>query len=149
MGRRGIMMLSYGIMALFSVFMCVGDVLEVHALAITSTFIFVGAYYIGAGPIAWVVPAEITPTYAVAGLMAIINSVGYLGAFTVSLVFKSIYNAIHGYIFLIFGTASALSVVLFFFLLPETKDRTVSDLVRTHSVGIHNVLRAKYKVEKC
>ncbi|KAJ2549437.1 Bifunctional purine biosynthesis protein PurH [Coemansia sp. RSA 1933] len=148
-GRRGLMFLSYGLMCLFSVLMCIGDVLEIHALAITSVFIFFGAYYLGAGPLTWVVPAEITPTYAIAAMMAITSSIGYLGDFTISLIFKPIYNAIHGYCFLVFAAANAISMVYIFFFLPETKDRTVSDLVRTHSVGIHNVLRAKYKVEKC
>ncbi|KAJ2547605.1 Bifunctional purine biosynthesis protein PurH, partial [Coemansia sp. RSA 1933] len=145
LGRRWLMLLSYGLMSLFSVLMCIGDILEIHGLAITSTFIFYGVYYLGVGPLAWVVPAETTPTYAIAALMALISGIGYLGTFTVSLVFKPIYNEIHGYSFLIFAAASALAVMFFFFLLPETKDRTVSDLVRTHSVGIHNVLRAKYK----
>ncbi|KAJ2557561.1 Bifunctional purine biosynthesis protein PurH, partial [Coemansia sp. RSA 1933] len=147
LGRRVLLLLSYGAMCLFSILMCIGDVLEIHALAITGVFIFFGVFYLGVGPVTWVVPAEITPTYAVASIMAITSSVGYLGAFTISLVFKSIYSAIHGYSFLIFGAANAIAFVFFFFYLPETRGRTVSELVKTHSIGIHNVLRAKYKVE--
>ncbi|KAJ2517716.1 Bifunctional purine biosynthesis protein PurH [Coemansia sp. RSA 1939] len=145
MGRRAMMFLSHGLMAVFCVLMSIGDIYHMPFLAISSVFIFYGVYYFGAGPIPWVIPNEITPTYAVSAVMAITNSVGYLGIFTISLVFSPILSALNGYGFLVFATANILAVVFFYFFLPETRNRTNLELVRVHSVGIHNVLRAKYK----
>ncbi|KAJ2393553.1 Bifunctional purine biosynthesis protein PurH, partial [Coemansia sp. RSA 2559] len=47
MGRRAMMFLSHGLMAVFSVLLTVGDIYNMPFLAISSVFIFYGVYYFG------------------------------------------------------------------------------------------------------
>ncbi|KAJ1667456.1 Bifunctional purine biosynthesis protein PurH [Coemansia sp. RSA 1813] len=146
MGRRAMMFLSHGLMAVFCVLLSIGDIYNMPFLAISSVFIFYGVYYFGSGPLSWAIPNEITPTYAISAVMAITNSVGYLGIFAIGLIFSPLISVLHGYSFLVFAAANLIAVVFFFFFLPETKDRTTVDLVRVHSVGVHIVLRPQYKI---
>ncbi|PIA17680.1 general substrate transporter [Coemansia reversa NRRL 1564] len=145
-GRKTLMLFSHGSMALFSVLISVGTVMGFDALAIAMVFAFYSVYLLGPGPLPWVFPGEMTPIYAVSSIVAISGSVGYIGIFTIGMTFAPLLNALGGYTFLIFAATNLLAVVLFMFLLPETKDCSVTDTIKTHSVGIHNVMLHQYRV---
>ncbi|KAI9501726.1 general substrate transporter, partial [Coemansia spiralis] len=130
LGRRTLMLTSHALMAIFSVFISVGSVLSIPSLAITGVFLYFSVFFFGPGPLPWVVPNEMTPTYAISAVMALNNSVGYLGIFVVGLIFSPIVSVMHGYTFLLFAGLNALAFVFFFFFLPETKDRLVTDMVK-------------------
>ncbi|KAJ2015872.1 Bifunctional purine biosynthesis protein PurH [Coemansia sp. RSA 922] len=146
-GRRPLMIWSHGVMAVCCVLISVGSIVGLNALSITMVFVYYAAFFIGAGPIPWICPNEMTPTYAVAAVGAIGGSVNYVIIFVIGLVFSPLLDALGGYTFLLFGVANLLSALFCFFYLPETKDCQVADVARLHSVGVHSVLRAKYRID--
>ncbi|KAI9501092.1 general substrate transporter [Coemansia spiralis] len=146
LGRRTLMLASHGLMAIFCVLISVGSIVDIPIMAIVMVFFYFFSYFFGPGPLPWVIPNEMTPTYAITAIMAINNCIGYLGTFVVGLIFSPMLSAMNGYTFLIFAGLNALAFVCFFFFLPETKDRLIADMVKVHSVGIHNVLQSKYRV---
>ncbi|KAI9501375.1 general substrate transporter [Coemansia spiralis] len=147
LGRRTLMLISHGLMAVFCVPISLGIIYNLPPLTITMVFLYFTVFFFGAGPLPWVIPNEITPTYAASAIMAINSGMGYICVFLISVSFSPMLAALQGYTFLVFAGANALAFMFFFFFLPETKGRLVDDLVRVHSVGIHNVLKAKYKVD--
>ncbi|KAJ2777386.1 Bifunctional purine biosynthesis protein PurH [Coemansia interrupta] len=145
--RRTLLMLSHFAMGVCSVLISVGSIKGASALTIAMVFVYFAAFFIGSGPIPWVVPSEMTPTYAVAALAAISGSITYILIFAIGLLFSPLLSALNGYTFLLFAVANFAAVAFFFVLLPETKGLRVTDVVRVHSVGIHSVLSAKFQVE--
>ncbi|KAJ2070549.1 Bifunctional purine biosynthesis protein PurH, partial [Coemansia sp. S100] len=126
-GRRPLMIWSHGVMAVCCVLISVGSIVGLNALSITMVFVYYAAFFIGAGPIPWICPNEMTPTYAVAAVGAIGGSVNYVIIFVIGLVFSPLLDALGGYTFLLFGVANLLSALFCFFYLPETKDCQVAD----------------------
>ncbi|KAJ1665287.1 Bifunctional purine biosynthesis protein PurH [Coemansia sp. RSA 1813] len=149
-GRRTLMLFAHGAMCVFCVFISVGSVVAgLSRMAISGVFLYFIVFFIGPGPLPWVVPNELTPTYATSALMAINNSVCYIGIFVVGLAFAPLLSLVGGYTFLIFASGNALAVVFLLFFLPETKGIAVADLVKIHSIGIHSVLRVGRKDDCC
>ncbi|KAJ2008994.1 Bifunctional purine biosynthesis protein PurH [Coemansia thaxteri] len=147
-GRRPLLIISHVLMGLCCVLISVGSIVGASSLTITMVFIYFSAFMIGAGPIPWIVPSEMTPTYAVAAIGAISSCVGYVCIFAIGLAFAPLLKALGGYTFLLFGAMNILAALFFYVYLPETKDRQVAEVVSVHSVGIHSVLRAKYRIEQ-
>ncbi|KAI9480129.1 general substrate transporter, partial [Coemansia mojavensis] len=146
-GRRSLLLFSHGAMAVSSLLIAVGSVKGYNLLAITMVFIFYCVYIVGAGSLPWIFPGEMTPIYAVSAIVAVSGSIAYACVFVVGIVFPLLMNAWNGYTFLLFAAINFIATVLFFFLLPETKDKQVSEMIRIHSVGIHNVMKRKYRQE--
>ncbi|KAJ2846780.1 Bifunctional purine biosynthesis protein PurH [Coemansia erecta] len=133
-------------MCVFCVLISVGSVVAgLSRVSIAGVFLYFIVFFIGPGPLPWAVPNELTPTYATSALMAINNSVCYVGIFVVGLAFAPLSSLMGGYTFLLFAGTNALAFVFFLFFLPETKGMPVADLVKAHSIGIHNVLRTSRK----
>ncbi|KAI9505389.1 general substrate transporter, partial [Coemansia spiralis] len=129
-GRRTLMLAAHGAMCIFSVFLSLGSLLHLPALAITMSYLFFAVFFVGPGPIPWAIPSEITPTYAVGSMTAINNSVVYISAFISGLVFEPMLTAMGGYTFLLFAATNALAAVFFCLFLPETKSKHVADVVK-------------------
>ncbi|KAJ2891986.1 Bifunctional purine biosynthesis protein PurH [Coemansia aciculifera] len=146
-GRRTLMLWSHGGMAICCVLISVGSIVGVNGLTITMVFVYYAVFFVGAGPIPWVCPSEMTPTYAAAAICAIGGSVNYIIIFAIGLAFSPLLDALGGYTFLLFGGANLLSAFFCFIYLPETKDCQVANVAALHSVGVHSVLRAKYRGE--
>ncbi|KAJ2235604.1 Bifunctional purine biosynthesis protein PurH [Coemansia sp. RSA 475] len=116
-----------------------------NIMAIVMVFVFFAVFIVGPGPLPWVIPGEMTPIYAVSATIAVSGSVAYTCLFTIGIVFSSLLDALKGYTFLLFAATNLIAAVTLFFLLPETKDRRVSDMIQTHSVGVHNIMQQKYR----
>ncbi|KAJ1897199.1 Bifunctional purine biosynthesis protein PurH [Kickxella alabastrina] len=144
--RRTLLLFSHFAMGLCSILISVGSIKGVNPLAITMVFVYFSVFSVGCGPIPWVSPSEMTPTYAVAAIGAISGSINFICIFAIGLVFSPLLDALDGYTFLLFAATNFTAVLFFFFFLPETKDLYVADVVRVHSVGIHNVVSARFKM---
>ncbi|KAJ2827106.1 Bifunctional purine biosynthesis protein PurH, partial [Coemansia furcata] len=70
-GRRSLMIWSHSAMALCCVLISVGSIVGQNALTITMVFAYYAVFFVGPGPIPWVCPNEMTPTYAVAAICAV------------------------------------------------------------------------------
>ncbi|KAJ2557327.1 Bifunctional purine biosynthesis protein PurH [Coemansia sp. RSA 1933] len=109
-GRRTLMLAAHGAMSIFCVLISVGSVVPgLSRLAIAGVFLYFIVFFVGPGPLPWVVPNELTPTYATAALMAINNSVCYIGIFIVGLGFAPLMGLAGGYTFLVFAVGNALA----------------------------------------
>ncbi|KAJ2830642.1 Bifunctional purine biosynthesis protein PurH [Coemansia erecta] len=146
-GRRTLMLFSHTSMVVCSILISVGSIKGYNIMAIAMVFVFYAVYLVGPGPLPWVIPGEMTPIYAVSAVIAVSGSIAYTCVFSIGMAFSPLLDALKGYTFLIFAATNAVAAVVFFFLLPETKDRKVSDMIRTHSVGVHNIMQRKYRLE--
>ncbi|KAJ2757759.1 Bifunctional purine biosynthesis protein PurH [Coemansia sp. BCRC 34490] len=144
-GRRPLLLAGHGGMAVFSVLVAAGNLAAAPRLAVGAVFLYFIIFFIGPGPLPWAIPNELTPTYASAAVMAVNNSVCYLGIFIVGLAFAPLLSLTGGYTFLIFAATNAAAFVFLLLFLPETKDGDVAELVAVHSVGIHRVWPVKRK----
>ncbi|KAJ2534437.1 Bifunctional purine biosynthesis protein PurH [Coemansia sp. RSA 1935] len=146
-GRRTLLIFSHMAMAISSILISVGSVKGYNVLAIAMVFVFYCVYIVGAGSIPWVFPAEMTPIYAVSAISAVSGSIAYASVFAIGMAFAPVMDVLKGYTFLLFAATNLAASVLFFFLLPETKDKRVTEMIRIHSVGVHNVMKRKYRAE--
>ncbi|KAI8357350.1 general substrate transporter [Choanephora cucurbitarum] len=132
LGRRPLFLVSGFFMALTSSLL--GCSIE-NGYNMTSAFailVFVALFAIGLGPIPFLMIPEIVDTKAVSSACSVGLATNMISNFAVSSGFLVLRNIIgQGYVFYIF---SSVSLILFFFafrMLPETKDRSADDLIRS------------------
>ncbi|KAJ2798666.1 Bifunctional purine biosynthesis protein PurH [Coemansia helicoidea] len=147
-GRRTLMLFAHAVLALCSLLIFVGSMWNINGLAIAMVFLFYSAFLTGPGPLPWVIPIEMTPIYAVSAIVAVMGGVGYTLIFAVGMVFPSLHAALGGYTFLIFAALNLLAVAVFALVVPETKDRGTTAMIQVHCVGVHNVMRQQYQLDK-
>lgn len=93
-------------------------------------------FSIGLGPITWVYSSEIFPLKLRAQGVSIGVAVNRLMNATVSMSFISIYKAITiGGSFFMFAGISIVAWLFFFFLMPETKGRSLEEMEKIFSKG--------------
>ncbi|KAL9541859.1 hypothetical protein PS6_010092 [Mucor atramentarius] len=130
MGRRPLLMIAEIGACIFSVLLIIGYVYNVGALLIVSVFGYVIAFAIGVGPIPWMMTSELTPVYASSAVGAIATAVNWAMNFLIGQCFPLIFDGIKGYSFAIFAGVAALAFVFTYFKVPETKGRSLEDIVR-------------------
>lgn len=137
-GRRRLLLTSTGgmIVALTGLGFCLTmvehskeELVWALGLSIASVYVFVAFFSIGLGPITWVYSSEIFPLRLRAQGMSIGVAVNRLMNATISMTFISIYKAITiGGTFFLFGGLAVLAWGFFYFLLPETKGRSLEEM---------------------
>ncbi|ORX66078.1 general substrate transporter [Linderina pennispora] len=139
-GRRSLMLVSHGSMALFCLLISIGSIKGVDALVITMVFLFNIFFNFGVGPLPWAAASEMTPAYAMTAMAAIGGAVNYAFTFAIGVFFPPMQDGLGDYTFVFF---MGFNIAAFFFcllFLPETKGRRVEDVVAEHSTGFHIVL---------
>lgn len=138
-GRRRLLLTSVGgmIVALTGLGFAL-TMIEQHAeeklfwalcLSIVCTYTFIAFFSIGLGPITWVYSSEIFPLKLRAQGASIGVAVNRLMNATVSMSFISIYEAITiGGAFFMFGGIAIVAWWFFYFLLPETKGKSLEEI---------------------
>ncbi|KAJ2850862.1 Bifunctional purine biosynthesis protein PurH [Coemansia brasiliensis] len=147
-GRRTLMLFSHVSMIVCSALISVGSIKGYNIMAISMVFVFYTVYLVGPGPLPWAIPGEMTPIYAISSLLAIAGFTGYSGVFVIGMAFSPLLDALQGYTFILFAATNTVAAITLFFLLPETKGRYIPDMIRTHSVGIHNIMQARYQTSE-
>lgn len=137
-GRRRLLLTSTGgiIVALTGLGFCLTivehskeELVWALGLSIASVYMFVAFFSIGLGPITWVYSSEIFPLRLRAQGMSIGVAVNRLMNATISMTFISIYKGITiGGTFFLFGGLAVLAWGFFYFLLPETKGRSLEEM---------------------
>jgi MFS family permease len=130
MGRRPLLMIAEAGACLFSVLLVIGYVYNVGALLVVAVFGYVLSFAIGVGPIPWMMTSEVTPLYASSAVGAVATAVNWAMNFLIGQCFPVIFEAIKGYSFVIFAGVAALAFVFTWFKVPETKGRTLEDIVK-------------------
>lgn len=97
--------------------------------SIVATYLYVAFFNLGLAPVTWVYSSEIFPSRLRAQGHSIGVAVNRMMNAVVSMSFISIYKAITiGGAFFMFAGVSVLAWLFFFFLLPETKGRTLEEM---------------------
>ena len=91
--------------------------------------LYLSLFSIGMGPVAWLIPSEIFPTSIRAKAMSIATFSNRIVATLMASTFLSTSNAI-GWapFFVMLAVVCALVFIFVFFLLPETKGRSLEDM---------------------
>lgn len=95
-----------------------------HLGSLASVMVFILAFNVGPCTVPWVLISELFPTSAKKSAMMVGSSCCHLGTLTVSFLFPLVQTAIGEWTFAIFATTTALSTVLTYFCVPETKGKS-------------------------
>ncbi|KAI8367034.1 general substrate transporter [Blakeslea trispora] len=132
LGRRPLFLFSGFFMALTSGLL--GWSIE-NGYNMTSAFailVFVALFAIGLGPIPFLMIPEVVDTKAVSSACSVGLATNMISNFAVSSGFLVLRNMIgQGYVFFLYSTASLVLFSFAFYILPETKDRSADDLIRS------------------
>ncbi|CAO0798652.1 unnamed protein product [Mucor circinelloides] len=129
MGRRALLLIAETGACVFSVLLVIGYVYNLGALLVVSVFGYVLSFAIGVGPIPWMMTSELTPLYASSAVGAVATAMNWAMNFLIAQLFPIIFAGIHGYSFAIFAGIAALSVVYTWYRVPETKGRSLEQIV--------------------
>ncbi|KAI7870864.1 major facilitator superfamily domain-containing protein [Spinellus fusiger] len=130
MGRRPLLLIAEAGASIFSITFVIGYRLNIPPLLVTSVFGYVASFAVGIGPIPWLLTSEMTPTYASSSVGAAATAMNWAMNFLIGQTFPVIFAAIGGYSFAIFAVVSMLAFLFTFFKVPETKNKSIEDIVR-------------------
>ncbi|XP_075468705.1 solute carrier family 2, facilitated glucose transporter member 3-like isoform X2 [Ascaphus truei] len=91
-------------------------------------FLFVWAFELGPGPIAWYITAELFSQVARPAAMGVTSSWTWFNKFLVAMLYESMRDLIGPYVFLIFASVLLGAALYTWFQVPETKGRTFKDV---------------------
>lgn len=137
MGRRPLLLIANFGACLFSILLVIGYVYQIPALLVVSVFLYVASFAIGIGPIPWLLTSELTPTYASSSVGAIATCVNWSMNFVIGQCFPVIFARIAGYSFVIFAVIAAIAFTFTLIFLPETKGRSLEDIVKGYEKHRH------------
>ncbi|KAI8887815.1 general substrate transporter [Backusella circina FSU 941] len=129
MGRRVLLLIAEGGACLFSILLIIGYVYNIGALLVVSVFGYVISFAIGVGPIPWMMTTELTPVYASSSVGAVATAMNWAMNFLIGQTFPIVFQYMQGYSFAIFAAVAASAVVFTYFMVPETKGRSVEEVV--------------------
>lgn len=141
LGRRSLFLYSAGIMAGVTVVLAWSMDTNVwpglSAIAIVG---FVAAFAVGLGPIPFLMIPELVDTQAVSSAGSIALATNWIGNFVVSAGFLIVRNALGGggKVFYVFAAILVMVWYIGYRILPETKGRSVEEIVRSNWVVQHH-----------
>jgi len=138
LGRRLLLIISGGVMAICTLLLGVFFYLKVDPdsdtsnlgwLPLTSVCVFIVAFSLGYGPIPWMIVGELFAPH-IKGFASSLSCVfNWILAFLVTRFYSDLVSefAIHT-TFWIFTVLSGIGVVFVFFIIPETKGKTLDEI---------------------
>jgi len=128
-GRRPLLMvgsvgMAIGMFALS--ILCFNNV--INAFALVFIIIYTASFMMSWGPICWVLISEIFPNTIRSNAVAVAVAAQWISNLIVSSTFPTLLNFSAGGTYLIYAVFSVLSIVFVFFLVPETKGKTLEDM---------------------
>ncbi|ENN81360.1 hypothetical protein YQE_02235, partial [Dendroctonus ponderosae] len=141
LGRKLLLMLSGGIMALSTLLLGIYFLIKNKELAAKSTVeslgwlpllalvLFIIAFSIGMGPIPWLASSEIFPPAIMARMSSYAGMFNWFLAFVVTVGYEPLSKAVGAYTtFFIFTLVSASAVAFVLFVIPETKGKSFQEI---------------------
>lgn len=127
-GRRILLLTSQlGLVALCIVVVA-ASLANSGILVVIAVALFTAMFAIGLGPIPWLIIPEIFPTYAVSPASSVSVCVNWLSNFLVSLLFEQMLLYLKAYTFVPFGVITFGTACVIFYMMPETKGRSVDEI---------------------
>nr|AEE61928.1 unknown [Dendroctonus ponderosae] len=125
------MALSESILGIYDIIRAADEdkVSSLSFLPIVSLVLYIITYNVGFGPLPWAVIGEIFPNSIKSSASALATSVCWLTSFIITKWFSQVAEAIgQGQCFLGFAGFSLLAAVFVFFVVLETKDKTLAEI---------------------
>ena len=139
-GRKILLLISISVMTLtliaLGVFFFIQDsdpqtAANIGWLPLTSLCIYIVAFALGFGPIPWLIVSEVLSKEINAIFGPICCAFNWFLAFLITLTFTPISNAIGiGTTFWIFSGLSILGILFVYFVIPETKGKSMTNIQR-------------------
>ncbi|XP_030170064.1 solute carrier family 2, facilitated glucose transporter member 9 isoform X2 [Lynx canadensis] len=129
LGRRPLLMGGFGLMALFFGILTATLTLQDHApwipyLSIVCILAIIASFCSGPGGIPFILTGEFFQQPQRPAAFIIAGTVNWLSNFAVGLLFPFIQKSLDTYCFLVFAAICLTGAIYFYFVLPETKNRT-------------------------
>ncbi|XP_060044451.1 solute carrier family 2, facilitated glucose transporter member 9 [Erinaceus europaeus] len=133
LGRRPLLIGGFGLMTLFFGILTVTLTLQDQApwvpyLSIVCILAIIASFCSGPGGIPFILPGEFFQQAQRPAAFLVAGSVNWLSNFAVGLLFPFIQRGLDTYCFLVFAAICLSGAVYFYFVLPETKNRTHAEI---------------------
>ncbi|EGD75475.1 hypothetical protein PTSG_06549 [Salpingoeca rosetta] len=130
LGRRKLLLMSaFGMAAAFVVAALSFELGNIFQLTITGISLYMAAFSIGFGPMAWVVASEVVPLQVRGIAMGIATFINRILSGTIAMSYLSLKNALSSAgTFYLFGAVALLSALFVYLFVPETKGRALEDI---------------------
>ncbi|XP_056387315.1 solute carrier family 2, facilitated glucose transporter member 9-like isoform X2 [Hyla sarda] len=133
-GRKVILLGSYGFMATMLAGLTVTLSLQgwTHWIPYCSAvfiFLFIFFYGMGPGTLTVAIVSEMCSHSSRASVFVIISCLNWIGLYVIAMVFPYVEAALGPYCFLVFFTNIVVSGIFLFFFLPETKGKTIQQII--------------------
>ncbi|XP_076992505.1 solute carrier family 2, facilitated glucose transporter member 9 isoform X2 [Tamandua tetradactyla] len=133
LGRRPLLIGGFGLMAVFFGILTVTLTLQDRAswipyLSIVCILVIIAAFCSGPGGIPFILTGEFFQQSQRPAAFLVAGTVNWLSNFAVGLLFPFIQESLDTYCFLVFAAVCIMGAVYFFFVLPETKNRTHAEI---------------------
>ncbi|CAO3618848.1 unnamed protein product [Cunninghamella blakesleeana] len=131
LGRKVLLIVSTSGMTVFGVLEMIGLLYNIGPLQVVCVLLFVAFFAVGFGIIPYTYTTEVFPTYAVGAAQSVTLTINLLCAFIIGFIFPTLQTAIGPYVFLIFAGFSLISLIIFTFFIPETKQKSIEEIGKT------------------
>ncbi|XP_060221383.1 solute carrier family 2, facilitated glucose transporter member 9 isoform X5 [Meriones unguiculatus] len=133
LGRRPLLIGGFGLMALFFGTLTVTLTLQDQApwipyLSIVCILAIIASFCSGPGGIPFILTGEFFQQSERPAAFIIAGTVNWLSNFAVGLLFPFIQKSLDSYCFLVFAAICITAAIYFYFVLPETKNRTHAEI---------------------
>uniref|UniRef100_A0A6I8N003 Solute carrier family 2, facilitated glucose transporter member 5 n=1 Tax=Ornithorhynchus anatinus TaxID=9258 RepID=A0A6I8N003_ORNAN len=133
LGRRPLLIGGFGLMAFFFGILTVALTLQDRApwipyLSIVCILVIIASFCSGPGGIPFILTGEFFQQSQRPAAFLIAGTVNWLSNFIVGLLFPFIQKGLETYCFLVFAAICVIGAVYFYFVLPETKNRTLAEI---------------------
>ncbi|KAJ6659374.1 hypothetical protein lerEdw1_019106 [Lerista edwardsae] len=132
-GRRPLLIGGFSLMVLFFVILTICMTLQDQAvwlryLSIVCILAIIASFCIGPGGIPFVLTGEFFPQAQRPAAFMIAGIINWLSNFAVGLLFPFIQKGLQTYCFLVFAVICLAGATYLFFVLPETKNKTLAEI---------------------
>ncbi|XP_038601031.1 solute carrier family 2, facilitated glucose transporter member 9 isoform X2 [Tachyglossus aculeatus] len=133
LGRRPLLIGGFGLMAFFFGVLTVALTLQDRApwipyLSIVCILMIIASFCSGPGGIPFILTGEFFQQSQRPAAFLIAGTVNWLSNFIVGLLFPFIQKGLETYCFLVFAAICIIGAVYFYFVLPETKNKTLAEI---------------------
>ncbi|ESQ29776.1 hypothetical protein EUTSA_v10023420mg [Eutrema salsugineum] len=145
MGRRTLLMASCSGMGLFALLLSVSYSFQSFGILpeLTPIFIFISvlgyviSYALGMGGLPWIIMSEIFPMNVKVSAGTLVTVTNWAGGWVITFTFNFLMQWNAAGTFVIFSTVSAVSILFIYFLVPETKGRSLEEIQTLLSNSAH------------
>ena len=90
--------------------------------------LYIAAYETSFGTIAWLILTEMFPPSVRGQAVSLASTVNWIMNFIVSFTLLSLYNALLGYTYIIYGSFCVMAIIFVYFMVPETKGKSLEKI---------------------